>query len=79
MPSRIRSDRIAMFSYAGSKCAGGSSDRAGGATLHVAESASCLYSKLKIRLQSSFMLTTVQPRCWASVSATSRRPIGETR
>ena len=36
-------------------------------------------SKLKIRLQSSFMLTTVHPRRWASTSAASRRPIGETR
>ena len=40
MPSRTRSDRIAVFSSAGSKCAGGSSDRAGGAMLHVMTSAS---------------------------------------
>jgi hypothetical protein len=38
-----------------------------------------VHSKAKIRFQSSFMLTTVQPRWWASSSASSRRPIGETR
>ena len=70
---------------------GDSSNRAGGPMLHGTESGgaarvmtllraqSCAHSKLKIRLQSSFMLTTVQPRCWASLSATSSRPIGETR
>ena len=57
-----------MFSYAGSKAAQATFDGPRNA-----------YSKAKIRFQSSFMLTTVQPRWWASVSATSRRPIGEMR